>query len=60
MPLFRFPEQVGSKTDIALLEYIEKCGFSYKEQRNSVSVIKKIPFNSSRKRMSVIIESGRT
>jgi len=52
------PEKLGSTTEIALLEYTEKAGIDYKEFRSRYTVIQKMPFNSSRKRMSIIIETG--
>ncbi|CAD8172417.1 unnamed protein product [Paramecium octaurelia] len=48
------PEQ-GSKTEVALLEYIRKGQVDYKNVKSSIKYLQKIPFNSGRKRMSVIV-----
>lgn len=50
------PEPKGSKTEIAFLEFIERCGFNYEKERERYSVSAKFPFSSQRKRMSVVIE----
>jgi magnesium-transporting ATPase (P-type) len=47
---------MGSKTEIAILEYIEKTGNNYQQIRKANKFLQKMPFNSARKRMSVIIE----
>ncbi|CAD8132398.1 unnamed protein product [Paramecium pentaurelia] len=47
----------GSKTEIAILEYLQKARVEYRKMRESVNYIKKNPFNSARKRMSVIVET---
>ena len=51
------PEQQGSKTEISILEFIERCGINYEVVREKMKEVKKIPFNSSRKRMGVIVSS---
>lgn len=40
------PEPKGSKTEIAFLEFIEKCGFNYETERDKYSVSVKFPFSS--------------
>lgn len=45
----------GSSTEVALLQLGEKCSYDYEKIRNQWEVEKKIPFNSTRKRMGVII-----
>jgi len=50
------PEPKGSKTEIALLEFIEKCGFNYEKERLKFPASIKIPFSSARKRMSMVLE----
>lgn len=45
----------GSATEIAILKMLRKMGFDYQELRKKTSIIKSIPFNSERKRMSTII-----
>lgn len=48
-------EFVGSKTEIALLEFTRKLGFSYDKDRAATRIEKVIPFSSARKRMSTIV-----
>jgi len=50
------PEPKGSKTEIALLEFIEKCGFNYEKERDKYPASIKFPFSSGRKRMSMVLE----
>jgi len=45
-------EQIGNKTECALLELAAKFGFDYTQWRNSDNVVRIIPFSSKRKRMS--------
>ncbi|CAD8143054.1 unnamed protein product [Paramecium octaurelia] len=47
----------GSKTEIAILEYLQKARIDYRKKRESVNFIKKNPFSSARKRMSVIVDT---
>ena len=49
------PEPKGSKTEIALLEFVEKCGVNYEEHRVMYTDSLKFPFSSARKRMSMVI-----
>jgi Ca2+ transporting ATPase len=50
------PEEKGSSTEIALLRYCKKMGAGCEEYRNKYPTLLRIPFSSSRKRMSVIID----
>ena len=50
----------GSKTDIAFLEFLKKAGINLHSKRDSYEIIKKHPFTSLRKRMSVIIKTKNT
>ena len=54
------PVQKGSKTEIALLEFVERCGQNYETLKEQFEPVKKFPFTSSRKRMSTFIESNGT
>lgn len=56
-------DQIGNKTDCALLELAHKLGFNYREVRKtfSSSTIKVIPFSSDTKSMSTVVkEKGKT
>ncbi|TPX77584.1 hypothetical protein CcCBS67573_g01151 [Chytriomyces confervae] len=48
-------EFIGSKTEVALLEFTQKLGRGYKQDRDNSQVVEVIPFSSDRKRMSTII-----
>lgn len=50
--------QKGSKTEVALLEFVERCGQNYEKLKEQFPPVKKYPFTSSRKRMSTFIESN--
>lgn len=50
---------VGSKTDIALLEYTKKLGFSYVETRKNANIVSTKPFSSERKKMSCIVKNDK-
>jgi Ca2+ transporting ATPase len=50
------PEPKGSKTEISILEFIEKCGFNYEVERERYPSSIKFPFSSARKRMSMVLE----
>lgn len=50
------PEKKGSSTEIAILNLIEKMGFNYEELREKYPAITKFPFNSKRKRMSILVK----
>jgi magnesium-transporting ATPase (P-type) len=47
-------EQVGNKTECALLEMIYNYGHDYRDIRKSEQVLNTVPFSSDRKRMSTI------
>lgn len=53
-------EQIGNKTQCALLEMIYKWGYHYDEIRKEVKRINIAPFSSDRKRMSVIYYLDKT
>ena len=50
-------EQIGNKTDCALLELAHKLGFNYRDVRKSFAnnTIKVIPFSSETKSMSTVV-----
>ena len=49
------PDEKGSKTEIAILRALDKFGCPFEEIKKKYPVIlKKIPFSSARKRMSVM------
>ena len=50
------PEPKGSKTEIALLEFMEKCDINYEEHRAIYRDSLKFPFSSARKRMSMVLD----
>lgn len=50
------PEPKGSKTEIALLEFVERCGLNYEVERERNPISVKFPFSSARKRMSLVLE----
>lgn len=52
---FLRPNETGSKTEVSILQFIERCGYNYEKLREKVQVIKSMPFNSSRKRMGLIL-----
>ena len=54
------PVVKGSKTEIAILEFLERTGNSYQKIRSSVEIVAKFPFSSSRKRMSTVIKTDKT
>ena len=47
-------EQIGNKTECALLEMSYNLGYNFEEIRREVKSINSVPFSSARKRMSVI------
>ncbi|CAD8110921.1 unnamed protein product [Paramecium sonneborni] len=49
------PEEKGSKTEIAMILFAEKCGIIYEKERELHVASMKIPFSSKRKRMAMII-----
>ena len=49
------PEEKGSSTELAVLKYFEKMNVKYEDYRTKYEVKHKLPFSSSRKRMSVVV-----
>lgn len=49
-------EQVGNKTECALLEIADRFGYSYENYRPSDKILKILPFNSARKKMTTIYQ----
>lgn len=49
------PEEKGSKTEVAMILFAEKCGIIYEKEREIHVANMKIPFSSKRKRMAMII-----
>ena len=50
--------ETGSATELAILKFMKKAGVSYQEYRLKYSSVDIYPFSSTRKRMSVIINSN--
>jgi Ca2+ transporting ATPase len=48
-------EQIGNKTECALIQNVEDLGFSYRQMRISQTVIHAFPFSSTRKRSSIVV-----
>ncbi|KAJ1548049.1 plasma membrane calcium, partial [Nowakowskiella sp. JEL0078] len=48
-------EFIGSKTEVALLQFTNKLGFKYSKSREVTDVIEVIPFSSQRKRMVTVV-----
>ncbi|KAL4435781.1 hypothetical protein ABPG74_015749 [Tetrahymena malaccensis] len=48
-------EQIGNKTECALLELADTLGYNYVKVRQQNQIIRTIPFSSSRKKMTVLI-----
>jgi magnesium-transporting ATPase (P-type) len=51
------PEESGSSTEIALLKFIDRCQYDIQDIRAKNEIIQKMPFSSSRKRMSSLLMS---
>ena len=51
-------EFIGSKSEIALLEFTNKLGFPYMESRKKLQVLEMIPFLSATKKMSTIVQNN--
>jgi len=49
------PEEKGSSTELAVLKYFEKMDVKYEHYREMYEVKHKMPFSSTRKRMSVVV-----
>ncbi|CAD8210885.1 unnamed protein product [Paramecium pentaurelia] len=47
--------QIGNKTECALLECSDNFGYNFNQFRPSDKVLRQIPFNSKRKKMSTVI-----
>lgn len=50
------PEEKGSSTEIAILKYFKRMGVDYEEYKNQFDIKFKMPFSSTRKRMSIVFE----
>lgn len=50
------PEEKGSSTEIAILKYFKRMGINYEEFKNQFDIKFKMPFSSTRKRMSIVFE----
>ena len=46
----------GSKTEIAILEFWKKLGYSYQTDRENTDIINIVPFSSDRKRMTCVVK----
>jgi len=51
------PEFIGSKTECALLGFVEKLSCDYEKVRQELSIAQLYPFSSERKRMSTLLEA---
>ncbi|CAN6292689.1 unnamed protein product [Urochloa humidicola] len=49
-------EILGTPTEVALLDFASLIGGGFKEKRQQTKIIKVEPFNSTKKRMSIILE----
>lgn len=47
---------IGSKTEVALLNFGKELGTEYKKVRDEVPIEQLYPFSSARKRMSVLVK----
>lgn len=47
-------EHRGDRTECALIEFIDRLGYDYRDYRPNNRIIKSIPFSSERKRMSTV------
>ena len=50
------PQEKGSRTEIALIYFAEKCGYNYEKYREKYKVLHRVPFNSADKYMSTVIQ----
>lgn len=48
---------IGNPTEIALLLWLKKKGIDYKDVRNKIKIIDRVPFSTERKYMSTSIEA---
>ncbi|CAD8181544.1 unnamed protein product [Paramecium pentaurelia] len=53
------PQERGSQTDVAMILFIEQCGFNYQNERDLHESTQNMPFSSRRKRMSRVIGDKR-
>ena len=49
----------GNKTDCAMIELIDNWGYPLQMYRPSDSILRSLPFNSVRKRMTTIVKTNR-
>ena len=49
------PEEKGSSTEISILKYLTKMDIDIEKYRSQFEIVRKVPFNSGRKRMSIIL-----
>jgi Ca2+ transporting ATPase len=52
---FLEPVESGSKTEIAMLLFLKRCGIDFEDYKKQIEVVQKMPFSSSRKRMSMLL-----
>ena len=57
LKLFKKQVFIGSKTEVALLNFGKELGIEYKKVRDEVPIEQLYPFSSARKRMSVLVKS---
>ncbi|EGR33372.1 hypothetical protein IMG5_055150 [Ichthyophthirius multifiliis] len=50
------PDMKGSKTEIAILQLLDKFGEQYEKWRERYEILARFPFSSARKRMGVILK----
>jgi Ca2+ transporting ATPase len=50
------PEEKGSSTEVAILKFFKKMGVESASVKKQYDIKMKVPFNSSRKRMSTIVD----
>lgn len=50
-------EQLGNKTECALLELAHTLKFKYKQVRGQIKVVRSVPFSSSRKKMTTVVST---
>lgn len=51
-------KEIGSATEIAFIKFLKKCGINYKDWVNKYQIIEPIPFTSTRKMMSRVVQIG--
>ena len=52
-------EQIGNKTECALIEMAYRMGYDYKKFRNKDHIVKIFPFSSERKKMATIYQDDK-